>query len=308
MNKINKKSIYLISALLLMINPPAYARNNIISAQDKTILDCLVKPEMYIDISSPVDGVLDSVLVNKTDRIKKGQILAKLKATVESAKVEVAQQEALMDNQVFAKRIKLSYASRKLKRIAGLYKTNASSAQEQDDVTTEVAIAKADLAQIKLDKKKNELKLLLAQAELEQKTITSPIDGIVVERYLMPGESVENQPILQLAKIDPLLVEVVASSNLFGKIKTGMSVEVKPDFPVNSSYKATVITVDRIIDAASGSFSIRLSLPNRDDRLVGGTKCIALFSVKTPPTKVSHTHAGSSGDALPEDIKLLLGE
>ena len=305
MNIIKQKSAFIISILMLIIHSQVFALEQ---GKSKTTLDCLVKPEMYIDISSPVDGVLDSVLVNKTDSIKKGQELAKLKATVESAKVEVAQQEALMDTQVSAKKIKLSYASRKLKRIAGLYEANASSAQEQDDATTELAIAKTDLAQIKLDKKKNELKLLLAQAELEQKTIISPIDGIVVERYLMPGESVENQPILQLAKIDPLLVEVVASSNLFGKIKTGMAVEVKPDYPVNSTYKATVSTVDRIIDAASGSFSIRLSLPNPDDKLVGGTKCIAIFPVTTPQTKSSQTHAGSSDDALPEDIRLLLGQ
>ncbi len=290
----------LISALLL-ISP-------LLNAGDKTTLDCLVKPEMYIDISSPVDGVLESVFVNKTDTIKKGQVLAKLKATVEAANVEVAQQEALMNNQVYAKGIKLSYARRKLKRIAGLYKEDASSAQEQDDATTELAIARTDLAQIKLDKKKNELKLLLAQAELEQKTIISPIDGIVVERYLMPGESVENQPILQLAKVDPLLVEVVASADLFGQIETGMTVEVKPDYPVNSSYKATVSAVDRIIDAASGSFSIRLVLPNPDDKLVGGTKCIAIFPIKTTQTKNAQSNKTSSEHALPEDIRILLGE
>lgn len=286
---------------MLMISPQ-------LNAKDKTTLDCLVKPEMYIDISSPVDGVLETVLVNKTDTIKKGQVLAQLKATVEAANVEVAQQEALMDNQVYAKGIKLSYARRKLKRISRLNKKGASSAQEQDDATTELAIARTDLAQIKLDKKKKELKLLLAQAELQQKTIISPIDGIVVERYLMPGESVKNQPILQLAKVNPLLVEVVASANLFGQIKEGMSVEVKPDYPVNSSYKATVSSVDRIIDAASGSFTIRLELPNPDDKLVGGTRCVAIFPVKTTHTKKIRSNKTSPEDALPEDIRVLLGE
>ena len=299
-----KTASILISALMLMIPSHVFALEK---APDKTTLDCLVKPEMYIDISSPVDGVLESVLVNKTDTIKKGQKLAKLNAIVELARVEVAQQEAKMDHQVKAKGIKLSYANRKVKRISGLYKADASSAQEQDDAITEAAIARTELAQIKLDKKKNELKLLLAQAELEQKTIISPIDGIVVERYLMPGESVQNQPILQLAKIDPLLVEVVASANLFGKIKIGMSVEVKPDFPVNSSYQATVSTIDRIIDAASGSFTIRLVLPNPDDKLVGGTKCIAIFPVKTQQTK-GFKNNNSADDDLPEDIKILLGQ
>jgi len=289
----------LTTTLLLTLNLP-------LLAEDKTTLDCLVKPEMYINLGSPVNGVLESVFVNKTDTITKGQPLAKLKSSVEEARVEVAQQEALMDNQVYAKGVKLGYARRKSKRIAGLFKENASSAQEQDDAATELIIARTELAQIKLDKKKNELKLSLAKAELEQKTILSPIDGIVVERYLMPGESVQNDPILQLAKIDPLLIEVLASAYLFGHINSGMPVEIKPDFPVNSSYQATVSTVDRIIDAASGSFTIRLALPNSDDKLVGGTKCIAIFPIKAPQNKESK-HPTSEDD-LPEDIKQLLGE
>ncbi|MCK5828917.1 MAG: efflux RND transporter periplasmic adaptor subunit [Methylococcales bacterium] len=300
-----RKITHILAITLLMVNLQLFVSEKAFAVKDKTVLDCLVKPEMYIEISSPVAGVLDSVLVKKADTVSKGQVLAKLDASVELAKVEVAQQEALMNNQVYAKGIKLSYARRKVKRIAGLFKENASSAQEQDDATTELAIAKTELKQIKLDKKKNVLKLFLAKAELQQKTITSPINGIVVERYLMPGESVQNQPVLKLAKIDPLLVEVVASANLFGQIKAGMMVEVKPDFPANSSYKATVSTVDRIIDAASGSFTIRLALPNPDEKLVGGTKCIAIFPIKT--YKKNHLHYNNSADdELPEDIKALL--
>ncbi|MFW5443270.1 MAG: efflux RND transporter periplasmic adaptor subunit [Methylococcaceae bacterium] len=301
MNVIKQNSSLILSVILVMISP-------LLSAEDTTTLDCLVKPEMYIDVSSPVDGVLAAVLVNKTDTVTKGQVLAQLKATVESAYVEVAQQEAEMDNQVYAKGIKLSYARRKLKRITGLYSEDASSAQEQDDATTELAIARTDLAQIKLDRKKNRLKLLLAQAELNQKTITSPIDGIVVERYLMPGESVANQHILQLAKIDPLQVEVVASSDLFGLITMDMSVEIKPNFPANSSYQATVSSVDRILDAASGSFTIRLSLPNPDNKLVGGSKCTAIFPIESTQTNNSRSNKDSADDALPDDIKSLLGE
>lgn len=305
--EMRKTSNILVGTLLVMTYCQLFASDKALAAENKTALDCLVKPEMYIDISSPVAGILESVLVKKTETIKKGQALAKLDASVELARVDVAEQEALMNNQVYAKGIKLSYAKRKVKRIAGLFKENASSAQEQDDATTELAIARTELKQIKLDKKKNELKLFLAKAELEQKTIVSPINGIVVERYLMPGESVQNQPILQLAKIDPLLVEVVASAHLFGQIKEGMSVEVNPDFPANSSYKAKVSTVDRIIDAASGSFTIRLTLPNPDDKLVGGTKCMAIFPIKAQKSK-RFTHNSSSDDELPEDIKALLRE
>ncbi len=305
MEIIRKKHVLVLSILLTIFGRSVYAK-------EVTKLDCLVNPEMYIDISSPVPGILESILVKKTDSIKKGQPLAKLESSVEAAKVKVAHQATLLNNQIQAKRFKLAYARRKVKRIQGLYNEDASSAQEQDDAETELAIARTELAQAKLDKRTNELKLVQTKAELELKTIKSPINGIVVEQYSMPGESVDNQPILQLAKIDPLMVEVVAPASLFGLIKTGMKVEIKPDAPINSTYQAKVSMVDRIINAASGSFTIRLTLPNPDDKLIGGTKCMALFPIKSSKINNSFrktsTNSNSADDALPEDIRLLLGE
>jgi multidrug efflux pump subunit AcrA (membrane-fusion protein) len=122
----------------------------------------------------------------------------------------------------------------------------------------------------------------------------------------MPGESTENQPIVQLAKIDPLLVEVVAPASLFGKINKDMAVEVHPDAPANNQYQATVSIIDRIIDAASGSFSIRLALPNPDAKLIGGTKCIARFAIAQPPTQAFQSAAKSADEELPDDLKTLL--
>ena len=75
MNIIKRKSAFIISVLMLIIHSQVFALEK---DHDKTTLDCLVKPEMYIDISSPVDGVLDSVLVNKTDSIKKEGFFKKL--------------------------------------------------------------------------------------------------------------------------------------------------------------------------------------------------------------------------------------
>jgi len=293
----NKKLSFLVSILLFQTS---------IHAEELTELDCLIKPEMYIDISSPVEGVLASILVNNSDSVRKGQVLAKLESSVEQARVNIAQHETLMDNQIEANTIRLKYADRKKMRVEGL-KDNALSEQEYDDATTEVLLAKTELLQTQLELNKNQLSLALAQIELEQKTITSPINGIVVNRYLMPGEATSNQAILQLAKIDPLLVEVVAPFELFGLITEGMEVNIWPDLPADSQHKATVSMVDRIIDAASGSFSIRLALPNPDKILIGGTKCLAQFPV-TPPITSNPIADGGLDDTLPEDIQALLSE
>jgi multidrug efflux pump subunit AcrA (membrane-fusion protein) len=61
-----------------------------------------------------------------------------------------------------------------------------------------------------------------------------------------------------------------------------MEVDIYPERPANKSYKATVTIVDQLIDPASGSFTVRMALPNPGDQLVGGVNCIASFSFDTP--------------------------
>lgn len=263
----------------------------------------MVKPEMYINLASPVDGVLSDVLVKKSDAVIKGQALARLNSEVEEANIRVAEQEARLDNVIKGKQLQFQYAQRRLQRIGDLFKAKASSNQNYDDAVIEADLAKNELRQAKLDRERNELRLKLAQAQLEQKIIRSPIDGIVVERYLMPGESVENRPILQLAKIDPLQVEVLAPAKIFGQITPEMEVTIRPDFPADSEFPAKVQVIDRIIDAASGTFTILLELPNPDAKLVGGTRCTARFPITST---LNANRSSAADDDLPPELRALL--
>ena len=67
---------------------------------------------------------------------------------------------------------------------------------------------------------------------------------------------------------------------LLGTIKVGMQAEVTPENPVGQVYKAKVTIVDRVIDAASGTFGVRLELPNPKYRLPAGLKCRVSFHKK----------------------------
>ena len=251
-------------------------------ATEKAVLDCLVKPEMYVDLSSSVDAILDKMLVDTGDRIKKGQPLVKLEASVEKARVNLARIQASSNSEIDNRRVKLQYAKRNSKRIRNLYARKSVSLYEKDKAETEVALAEIELEKAAEKKKIAQLNLELALAELERRTIRSPIDGIVVDRYSMVGESVVERTIMKLAQVDPLRVELIAPTEYFGLIKKGMEVDIYPERPANKSYKATVTIVDQLIDPASGSFTVRMALPNPGDQLVGGVNCIASFSFDTP--------------------------
>jgi hypothetical protein len=62
-----------------------------------------------------------------------------------------------------------------------------------------------------------------------------------------------------------------------GSINVGQRAEVTPQAPLNGTYTARVTVVDHVVDAASGTFGVRLELPNRDYRLPAGLKCKIRF-------------------------------
>lgn len=274
--------IYRFSRALLglgLINGPALAAN----------LDCMVKPEMYVELSSPVTGTVEALLVDKGDHVTKGQAVAQLEASVELAKFNQAKADAETNSDLRNQKVKLEYATRNRTRYRSLFTTNVISQIEKDKVETEVVLAGIELRKAEERKKSASLALELAKAQLDVKTVKSPIDGIVIDRYAMPGESVSDRAIMKLAQVNPLRVELIAPTEYFGLIQTGMEVDIRPELPAKKVVKATVTKVDQLIDPASGSFTVRMMLPNPDDELVGGVNCIATFDFATPAATTTPT-------------------
>ncbi|MBI3447904.1 MAG: efflux RND transporter periplasmic adaptor subunit [Acidobacteria bacterium] len=214
--------------------------------------ECLVQPYADVKISSAVPGILDEVRVDRGDVVTKGQPLAYLKSDVERANIDLA-------------RAKAAFAARKVERNKTLYKKQMLSSHDKDELETELEILKLEVRE--------------AEERLKLRTIVSPIDGVVVKRHYSPGEFVEEKPILEVAQIDPLRIEVVVPFKLFGVIRVGSSAKVSWEAPILGSYAATVKVVDPVVDPASGTIGVRLELPNPRGSLPAGTKCTTRFAL-----------------------------
>jgi RND family efflux transporter MFP subunit len=282
-----KKISYLLGLLIALSNPSLFAAEH-------AELDCLVKPEMYIELSSSVDAILEKMLVDTGDYIKKGQPLVQLESSVEMARVNLAELQATSNSEIENRQVQLQYAKRNKKRIRELFSKNSVSRFEKDKADTEVALAQIELNKATENKQIAQLNLELAKTQLALRTIKSPIDGIVVDRYSMVGESVVERTIMKLAQVDPLRVELIAPTEYFGLIKKGMEVEIYPERPANKIFKATVSVVDQLIDPASGSFTVRMALPNPGDELVAGVNCMASFNFKAPVPLRQNTYSSLS--------------
>lgn len=252
------------------------------SAQSRSNeFDGLIEPSQTIAVRSPVTGLIERIHVGRGTTVKKGQVVVSLEASVERAATELARYRAAMDGAVKAADSRVAFAESKLKRKAALADKNYTSVQDRDDADLEQRIAVSDAQAARENRQVAKLEADLATAQLNQKLIRSPVDGVVVEQAMYPGEMAEpgdsKSPILKLAQIDPLRVTVILPAALYPKLKLGMRAEVSPEKPMEGRYATTITMIDRVIDAASGTFRIHLSLPNPEGKLPGGLKCRVTF-------------------------------
>ena len=82
----------------------------------------------------------------------------------------------------------------------------------------------------------------------------------------------------RIAQLDPLYVETILPSRMFGKVRGGQTFDVLPELGP-SAQKAKVSQVDRVIDAASGTFRVRLLLSNPRFELPSGQRCAINFQL-----------------------------
>lgn len=270
-----KKTLFL--DFFVIMSAAAALNLSVSTAAQAVELDGLIEPYLIVNVGSSVIGIIDTVEVDRGDFVKKGQVLARLRDKVERATMELARARAQMKSTIAARQARLDYTQRKQERMEELFKKKVIPFENMDESRTDTKLAEMQLAEEVENLGLAELEYKRSVEVVTRMTIRSPITGVVMERFLSPGEYVENQPVLKLAQIDPLNVEVFAPVEMFGTIKVGLQAKVRPEAPIGGSYNAKVVIVDRVIDAASGTFGIRLEIPNPKNMLPAGLKCRVLF-------------------------------
>jgi RND family efflux transporter MFP subunit len=240
--------------------------------------DCLIEPYRTVKVRSPVTGVIDKLFVSRGSMVKQGAPLVRLDSTVESAAADLALFKSQMNGPLQSAESRVLHAESKLRRKSELAASNFASTQDREDAEADAAAAHADVLTARDTKQLAKLEYAYAAAQLGLRLIRSPIDGVVVDQAMnvgdlaQPGES--NVFIIKLAEIDLLRVKAIVPLALYPRVKLGQRADVIPEKPMEGHYPATLTVVDKVIDAASGTFQIRMDLPNPTGALPGGLKCV----------------------------------
>ena len=271
---LHRRSLILLLLLATTIAWPARAQEQKSSRGE---FDCLIQPRMVLKLGTPVPGLLTEVLVDRGAVVKKGDVIAKLESGVEEAATALARARADNDSTIKSSRARRDFQLRKEERAKLLQKGNNIPLSAADEAETAARVAESEYQEAEVNLQLARLDLARATEVLKQRTIRSPINGVVVERKLGPGEYAFDQAhLVTLSQIDPLNVEVYVPLSQFGRIHLGNSAQVYPE--VGGEYTAIVTVVDQVFDAASGTIGIRLELPNPDYALPAGLKCQIRFA------------------------------
>ena len=242
--------------------------------------DCMILPRQQIEIRSPVEAMIESVRVRRGDLVTKGQVVATLESGPERAALALAQSRATMQGEIKVAEARLDLAEKKLQRATELFKQKFISTNARDEAEAEFRLATEELRRTRENQRLAELEAKRASEVLALRTVRSPFTGVVMEVLLKPGEfgaTTIKDPIMKLAEIDVLNVEVVLPVSQYGKVKPGQGATVMPEAPIGGRYQTKVRVVDQVTDAASGTFGVQIDLPNPKRTIPGGVKCRVSF-------------------------------
>jgi multidrug efflux pump subunit AcrA (membrane-fusion protein) len=275
-----------------------------------------IVPQAQVTIFSKVQGWVKEITVREGDRVKAGQLLAKLddrealaavahsKANLEAAIARLTQVRATakeaVESQIQQAKANLDLATSDLKRAQELHGKDFISRQQLDEARTKFNVAKAtyDLAQNNLQQRiwENEIGLAeaqvrqakanldLMQAQLANLSILSPMNGIVTKRYVDPGTMAKDSTaILTLMELDVVKMVVNVIEREIVLLKKGQPVMVSVTGLPDRSFPGRIAIITPALDPQSRTAEIQILIPNPDHLLKPGMFGRVEISLRSNP-------------------------
>jgi RND family efflux transporter MFP subunit len=222
-------------------------------------------------------GLLEQVHVRRGEIIHRDQVLVTIESSVEQSAVDTARFRTEAQGGLQLARNKVNAAREKARRMTELQSEKFVSSQARDDALAELKLAESELKTAEENIELAKLEHRQSIHQLNRRQIRSPFNGVVTDQYLFPGALVDGsegtKPILKIAQTHPLAVQAILPFRYFPQIKLGQRVVVVPEPPFTREIKASIGTVDRVIDSAAGTFGVVADLNNARQELPAGIRC-----------------------------------
>ena len=218
-----------------------------------------VQPLFKVDVFPKIPGkIIEKILVEKGDYVKKGELLATLEEESIMAKIKEANAALYM---AIANR---NVLVKDYKRLKSLFKEKAIPKQKLDHVEAQL---KAAYAQVR------RAKAILNQLEIlkSEHKILAPISGYISARFLDQGSITStSHPIFSISHEETEKIVTTITEKEYPKIKKGMKVEIEADAVPGKIFYGEVSLISPTINPATRTAEIEIHILNKDLLLKSG--------------------------------------
>ena len=205
-----------------------------------------VEPVTEVEVGTQVSGIIDKLYADYNDVVKAGQLIAEMDKV--NLKAELASAEA----QLASSKSEFEYQQKNYARNKILFEKKLISDSDYETSTYNYEKAKAAYEQ-------NQAAMVKVNRNLEYATITSPIDGVVINRAVEEGQTVAagfETPTLFTIAADLTKMQVIADVDEadIGNVENGQRVSFTVDAYPNDVFEGTVMQI-RLGDSESTSSS-----------------------------------------------------
>ncbi len=230
-----------------------------------------IAPRRRSNVAAEESGIVLSIPVDAGDRVKTGDILAKLDSailelTLLEQQAELAESMASVDEH----RARSEWADADLKSLEELLKQGAAKPKEVEDKRSEALAEHAALRQSQEAVRLSQARINLTQRRLHNKTILAPFDGVIIVKHAEVGQWVGvGGDIAELVEIGEVDAVLDVPEWLVSELSVGQSLEILP-----AAFQDTVVGSIRSIvplgDARARTYPVKVSLENPEGRFKPG--------------------------------------
>lgn len=261
-----------------------------------------LEPTNTIDVGIEVSGTITDVLVDYNDRVHVGQLMAridttKLASNVTSAKAVLSRAEA----NVAVAKASLSNAKNEWERVHQMYIStggNYPSKQAVDEADNALASAKASVAAAIAQTQQSKAELAAGEDNLRKAVVVSPIEGIVLNRKVEPGQTVvaamQTPVLFTMAKsLNTMKVIVSVDEADIGEVKERQTVTFTVDAYPNQEFKGVITQLRLNSEIVNGvvTYDAVVEVPNDDLRLRPGMTATAQVITGILPNRLTVPNA-----------------
>jgi RND family efflux transporter MFP subunit len=229
-------------------------------------------PDHSVKVSPAVAGKLIAVLVVPGQRVRRGQIIARLDNR--QVKDQIAQADAVLQGSssaVAQAQTNLTLARNTLARVQMLYNEKIAPQKDliaaQSQVATsqeQVRSAKAQVAQSRASRAQVATQLGFAE-------LRSPISGVVARRLLNAGDTADPAtPVLQVVDLETVVINASLPADSSAPIRARQPGRVRSVAQPGVSLPATVTAISPVVDLQSNTLAVQLRCANRQGDLKEG--------------------------------------